>query len=292
MKVHWFIVAGQSNATGVGDGHKSPRVRLGTAFQFHGGVIKACNDPVGDALPHPEYVSDGKTYPAATIGGSAWPAFARTYESACGIPVLLVPTSALGSSSCLLSQASLALGHWGLNGVHLPAAIAKGQAAQTAMLAQGMEPEYRGVLWCQGEQDAKAWALGDITTTQYRAALEVIATAFQDAFGSGLGSCGFYIFRTGALSPNNHPYQVAQMCQERFCCEHYRTLGARIVYKAAAHFAANNLTYNNTNHYTQAGYNSMGRAGALAVLADGVTPRYVTVEPCWPDQSVKVIDTA
>ncbi|HID2843112.1 TPA: hypothetical protein ACXGI0_005536, partial [Klebsiella pneumoniae] len=84
-----FLIAGQSNAQGMGAAAKSLTVNPGIAYQYYSGnLTPVLGDPVGNAST-----------------GSAWPAFANEFYRRTGLGVIFIPT-AVGSSG-LTAIASL-----------------------------------------------------------------------------------------------------------------------------------------------------------------------------------------
>ena len=128
-----FLIAGQSNATGVpDDAVGSPQVPAGVVLQYYEGRISDANDPVGNASP-----------------GSAWPAFGISYRARTGRRVMFVPASVPASS---MSRAGdfFSKGHWDDSGTLFSASV---KQADDALRAAGPAARFMGVLWDQGESD-------------------------------------------------------------------------------------------------------------------------------------------
>lgn len=236
-----FLIAGQSNARGRGDKAQSPVPSGGTALQFYNGTISAAVDPVGDADT-----------------GSAWPSFAVTYFNATRRAVAFVPASAGGTAQS--AAADTGAGNWDASGALYANSVTALQTALAAFTAAGYAPQLAGILWCQGEGDAIAINTGTIVAATYQAALAAMIARYRSSFGVALP---FYIFKTGTdTTVSDTGYAAVRAAQEAVAAADPFT---RIVFGNAAGFAARGMS--NGVHYTQAGYNEMGRVGAASIVA-------------------------
>lgn len=237
-----FLIAGQSNATGeAADASRSPRVKPGEVLQFRKGALAAGNDPVGKAHH-----------------GSAWPAFGIAYHAITGCRVLFVPEAVAGAS--LLAGADLFhRGNWGAHGSLFGAAIAQEAAA---MRKAGAGARFAGVLWDQGEAEGSAINAGFPLAAEYQKALRALIARFRHSLGP---DTPIFIFRTGAALPDTRGgFAAVRAAQEAVA---HDTQGVSIVFRDAADFPASGKLARDKVHYTQAGYNEMGRKGAVAVAA-------------------------
>jgi hypothetical protein len=233
-----FLIAGQSNASGIpGRAEESPKVPPGAVLQFYQGRISDGNDPVGNARP-----------------GSAWPSFGVTYYAETGRRVLFVPAAAPATS--LLPRSDFwRQGHWDESGKLFAKAV---KQADDALAAAGPKARFAGVLWDQGEADAVGIGKRRETAAQYEHELRKLIVRFRAHFGAG---APFYIFETGDGDPPQGFAQV-RAAQERVS---RTTPGAPIVFTEAASYPARGLMAKDGIHYSQPGYNRMGRLGALAI---------------------------
>jgi hypothetical protein len=250
-----LLIGGQSNAEGHGE-RRGPRVPEGMAFQYFRGVISAGNDPIGTADV-----------------GSAWPAFMSTYVTETKRRVAVVPAAVGGTAQSSMCPA--AAQNWDTDGDLWGNSVSLLRNALIAFKHDGIEPKFRGVLWSQGEADAGAIAQGCETITEYERALRQMISRYRALDFTG-PSMPFYIFRTGALgnAPRSwFPWQrrtdfldQVREAQERIAASDPLS---PIVFREAADFPQRGLmrTGEHILHYTQDGYDLMGRMGAEAVIA-------------------------
>jgi hypothetical protein len=233
-----FLIAGQSNASGFPDSAEgSPKVPPGQVLQYYKGRITDANDPVGNAH-----------------NGSAWPSFGVTYHAQTGRRVLFVPAAAPATS--LRPQTDyFGLGHWDASGELFDRAV---RQADLALSAAGPNARFAGVLWDQGENDALGIDHGVESAAEYERELRKLIARFRAHFGANMP---FYIFETGDGVPPRGFAEV-RAAQERVS---RTTPGAPIVFADAVTFPERGLMVKGAPHYSQAGYNLMGRTGALAI---------------------------
>lgn len=243
-EIHVFLIGGQSNAQGYGNSALSPDPISGTVYQFTNGAITIGNDPIGNANT-----------------GSAWPSFGITYYTITNNLVCFVPSAFPGSSQT--AAASIGLGTWDTTGTLWDTSVARLQAAMTALTAQGYSPTFKGVLWGQGEQDAVAINSAIITQADYQAALLKMIGRYRATLGQRMP---FYIFRTGV--PNGaSDVGYALVRASQLAAMNGDSL-TNIVFYNAMYFLARGLMPD-PYHYTQAGYDEMGRIGAQTVINSG-----------------------
>lgn len=275
-----FLIAGQSNATGTGNGigGTSPTVPHGMVLQYKytAGTISDANEPIGDGN------SQSHT-------GSAWPSFGLTYYNAIGHKVLFVPSAFGGTNQS--SQADQWAGESGQPNVNWDApgsnvgstlwqiSVNNLNAAMAAAVVAGYQPIFKGVLWCQGENDAGAIiaSSGVYTVAVYQAALAAMIARYRAA---SIGPAGnqttypempFYIFQTGCdQSGDATAYQSIRGAQATIAAADSYT---SIVFSGAIDFVYTSpqliQTSPNSLHYTVNGYNKMGHDGAQGVLLGG-----------------------
>lgn len=241
-----FIIGGQSNAEGQGDSTLSITPIPGTVLQYYGG-LKQGKDPVGTAT-----------------WGSAWPAFGSAYYAITGHKICFIPTSIGGSTQTVGADWYHALydpNNWDTTGPWVPAAIDSFHRAISALQDSGYTPIVKGVLWAQGEGDGYGITIDSIDSTIYRVALQTMITRFKDSIDRRLP---FYIFRSGYYTYHWEP----GMKQVR-AVQTNATNGDSSIYTIfynAIDFAGRGMLQSDSTHYTQAGYNEMGRLGAQAVI--------------------------
>lgn len=286
MELDVFLIGGQSNAAGSGNGAMSPKVPAGKALQFHNGVITDANDPVGNA-------GAGQ---GATIGGSPWPAFCRTYYRITRRPVMVVPAAVSGSAQCY--KADTGYGNWDASGTLVDAALTKLSDAMTAATAAGWEPIYNGLLWSQGESDG--WAINNnkMNISDYKNAFGAMIIRFLTAYPDS----NIYIFRTGKQADSNgNPcdsvgwatVRQGQLDMESYYHNNISTAiyNLRMVYLAAAQYPEYKLLQSDGVHYTQQGYNMMGHEGAIAVVNDGIVGNVIRKVDPYPYTKISLIYT-
>lgn len=236
-----FLIAGQSNAEGRGTSGSSPTVPTGKVLQYVNGVTSDANDPVGGANT-----------------GSAWPSFGITYYNLTHRKIAFVEAAVGGASMATAAQSSN--GTWDSDGTLYGSATTSLNAALTDLAKAGYKPTFRGVLWSQGETDADAINAATISATTYQSALTSLIARFRTDYGSTLP---FYIFKTGTRTGGSDTgYAAVRDAQDTVDAADIYT---RVVFHGAVSFLARGLMQG-TWHYTQDGYNEMGRAGAESVM--------------------------
>lgn len=250
-----FLVAGQSNAMGVGDSALSPKVSQ-NVLQVNTGAITLANDPIGADIG----VSSNRA-----VTGSAWPAFGNTYYDATGRKIAFIPSARDGSSQTDAAKTN-SFGTWDTTGVLFDSAVARVNSSMAALAAAGFYPMFKGVLWCQGEADGKAINRGLITQADYIAALKKMVGKFRNQLS--LPKMPFYIFRTGTKTDTlDAGYKLIRDAQQIVAS--IDTFNTKVVFYNAIDFQARGML-SDVAHYTQAGYNEMGALGAAAVVSGRV----------------------
>lgn len=240
----FFLVAGQSNAQGQGVAATSVTVPTGKVLQFYNGAFTDANDPVGNANT-----------------GSAWPAFGLSYFNATGRKVCFVPTAIAGSAQ--LAAADTGNGNWDAAGALYGLSVTALTTAFAAAVAAGYAPTYGGVLWSQGETDADGInaSTAGVTQANYQAALIAMIARYRVTFGTNLP---FYIFATGTKTGGSDTgYGQVRAAQRNVRDADAQT---QIVFENAYDYQWRSLMQVDHYHYTQPGYNEMGRIGASNVL--------------------------
>jgi hypothetical protein len=229
-----FLIAGQSNAVGnSGNPSAAPVPLAGTAFQFYNGSISAAQEPIG--------ASDG----------SAWPSFAITYYKLTGRKICFVPAAANGSS--MAAAANLGNGTWDTTGTLYSASVTLTNNAIAALRSRGYNPVFKGVLWSQGETDADGINRGTITQNTYSAAFAKLIKNYRIQFGSTIS---FNISRTGFRTDTIQTGFLSVQAAQSTLANPDSLIN--ITYWNPPFFIQRSLMQGQY-HYTQPGYNEMGR---------------------------------
>ena len=245
-----FLVAGQSNAVGQGNKDSSVLCSIHTAFEYrmNDTSLLPLRDPAGE---------DWRNFQRANTG-SFIPAFAKQYHGQTGKQVVVV-SAARGGSSCHTKAELENYGTWATKG-NMPLFENALVKAKQAMHHSALP--LSGVIWCQGERDANAINTGQLTTTEYEAALIDLIGRFRKALG---GTLPFYIIQTGLYK--NHAregFDAVGKAQERMAAHLPNTF---LVYKNTAEFEKLGWMKDEI-HYSQRGLNDIGEkiASAIALI--------------------------
>jgi len=243
-----FLVAGQSNAVGVGNADSSVACVPGTCFEYisTGDSLKPLKDPVGYAAVNEDFM--------AAITGSAWPSFAANYHQFTGDTVIIVQ-AAKGGTSCS-AAADAGAGNWSTSYHLFSEAVAKAQKAQTFTGQQ-----ISGIIWLQGESDAIGIYANKISVCQYQDALKDLIQRFRNAFRCNLP---FYIIQTGLYTQTyDSAFCIVRSAQRAVADEDSLTF---IVDSSSITFRALGLMNTDHIHYNQHALNSIGANVAQSVF--------------------------
>lgn len=173
-----FAICGQSNAQGRGDSGLSPDVETGTAKEYtSSGGLSTLDDPVGGAED-----------------GSAWPAFARRWYDLRNV-MAVYGQSATGATRMTQDGSNGSNGYWGVGGSLRSDAETFIEEMIQYIRDQGDTPNFRGILWWQGESDAQNIDEGSITQSDYESATREMIDQFRDNLGRP--DLPFYIIEIG-----------------------------------------------------------------------------------------------
>lgn len=247
-----FMTGGQSNGRGRGDSTTSPDPTTGTAYEWNNSTdgLVAIDDPVG---------TDG----TAANSGSAWPQFTITYQTLTNNrPVCIVPCAVGGAS--VVFEADNSSNTWDpdYSGEHYSDfAKQKVQDCLTWLGNNGYNPVLRGCLWSQGEDetyDITNW--NDTIAQDYITNLNTIIDTFNTDFGAP-----FLVAQTGMPKDGDREgFALMRKLQQHII---YPRDDARMVWGGALHLPRDGLMDPDTNlHYSQAGYDKMGKEMARGVL--------------------------
>jgi|GEM_PF-4197596 len=260
-----FLTGGQSNMQGVGSSALSVSVPSGVAYQYYSGELDAVlGDPVGNAST-----------------GSCLPAFALEFYRRTGLGVIFVP-SAVGSAGLTAAASAPAAGGNGLNwsstGTLRGIAVDNVNAAIAAAESAGLAYRFGGVLWSQGERDARCLpsAGGQITEQDYIDEYQLLRAYFDSAFGGS--KWPWIMSQTGGDAEGIDAAGLADMRElQRQMVQTQPNLyfGWTGAYNLIARDEMRDKDFpggtssQNRSHYSQQGYNEMGKA--MAVVAASVS---------------------
>ena len=234
-----FLVAGQSNANGLGDpdaGSAAPE------------EAREYDPETGTFAPLAEPVGPGD-------GGSAWTAFARAYHDATGRPLVIISTAVNGAALHPDADENRAAGDWRPDSEYARHAVSAVEDCMAALDGA----TFRGVLWHQGESDAIAIDDDHHTLDAYEDAFWALLDYFRHAFGD---DTPLYLFQIGRRRDEDTAgWQAVRDAQERFAAADETV---HLVFSDAVAFGEDGRMQD-IYHYTQAGYDEMGRVGGRAV---------------------------
>jgi hypothetical protein len=185
----YFLIAGQSNAMGVGDKEKSPYETNLDVLEYNSKLddLVYLKDPVGEF-----HLGFQK---AQT--GSFIPSLAYTYNHLTGNNVLVVQ-AAKGGSALTVNAEINEWGNWSPTGELFSKSITKIKMMQSCINSNNLnKPQLNAIFWCQGENDGEAIANGKITKQEYRDALVNLINRYYLEFGKEIP---FIIIETGKPS--------------------------------------------------------------------------------------------
>jgi hypothetical protein len=242
-----FMIAGQSNGEGRGDWRIGENIAAGICKVWNGtAFVDTLVDPIGGAST-----------------GSAWTSFVNEYYQLTGRGVLLVE-QATGGSALLAAAASS--NNWSPTGALRAAAATAYEAAYANALANLKSVRKAGVLWAQGETDAKGITAGTdgVTAANYYAGLEGLITYFATQFDFGTNSLPFYIVQTGVENTGDPTGHQQVRAQQAKLARYYPN--ARLAHFSTVNFQTRGLMID-LDHYSQAGLIEIGRAVAEVAAA-------------------------
>ena len=235
-----FLVAGQSNAVGVGNKDLSVACAAGTCFEYiaSNNSLKPLIDPVGYGTKKEDF--------QAAVTGSCWPSFASRYHLLTGDTVIIVQ-AAKGGTSCS-EKADAGNGNWSASYHLFVQAVAKAKGAEKYT---GLK--LSGIIWLQGESDGVAINAGTISACDYEASFKNLIERFRGMFRCNLP---FYIIQTGLFTPAyDNGFQLARNVQQQVADDDSLTFivdSSAVTFRDAGKMNADQI------HYNQTGLNSIG----------------------------------
>jgi Carbohydrate esterase, sialic acid-specific acetylesterase len=263
-----FLIAGQSNALGMGVAAQSPAVAPGQVLQVCGGTISDANDPVG---------SEGT--------GSAWPMFGIYYSSVTGRKVAFIPAAVGDSDQCAQTDLSTH-SNWDASGSLWAASVTALNDGLKILTDADHAPSFCGVLWSQGENDGMGIHVGNITAEDYVRCLRAMIARYRNARigGTIYPKMPFYISQTGAdyyvdngVNPCYGQIRAAQAAVA--ANDPYTIIGFADAHLFPTQGLMSPDSQGATLNYTQAGYNIMGLSMARALLAHAPGPAAAAPQP-------------
>lgn len=244
-QIDLFAIFGDSNGQGWGNSTLSPAIISGIAYQYYNNTLTAkTGDPIGNANT-----------------GSAWPAFANTWYTITGRKICFVPVGIPGSTMNLTADGGL--GNWDSTGALLDTGIARTNRAMTALAAAGYTVMFRGVLTGLGGNDALAINASTINVAAYTQSFTKFRARIRSAFGP---KTPIYIHQLGKqVTGTDAGHALVRAAQISATNADSLT---NIVFWNAQYFITRSLQ-TDQYHYSQAGYNEMGRIMAEQIANSG-----------------------
>lgn len=179
-----FLLAGQSNAGGLGDSVLSNKHLTNKAFEYDILLdqIKPLRDPAGQ---------NWKSLESVRGRGTILPSFTKTFALLQQEDVIVVHAARSGSS-CSVKAELDNYGTWDSSGNLIWSAIEK-----TTKAVSASKVNLSGIIWMQGERDANAIHAGKLSAIEYKAALIWVIHSFRQKFGK---TTPFFIVETGYQS--------------------------------------------------------------------------------------------
>lgn len=267
-----FLVAGQSNAVGIGNADSSALYQCSTCYEYSSATqsIWPLKDPVGYSAVNEDF--------QAAYTGSCWPAFAYTYNQLTGDSVILIQAAKGGTACHALADGGA--GNWS-DSYHLfSQAVGKAKAAEVFTGKQ-----VAGIVWLQGESDAVGIYNGKITACQYKQALQDLIQRFRNQLHCNLP---FYIIQTGLFTePFDDVFNQAREIQRQVAAEDYLTF----VVDSSANTYRSLGWMTDQIHFDQRALNAMGTNAATNVAAlrnqfNADTCYSIATTPLSPDWAV------
>ena len=256
-----FLVAGQSNAVGVGNADSSIKCIPGTCFEYVSVTdsLRPLKDPVGYAAPAEDFM--------AAITGSAWPSFAYTYNALTG-DTIIIAQAAKGATACD-AAADVGAGNWSSSYHLFQQAVTKTKMAETKT---GLSVS--GIIWLQGESDALGIYGNKLSVCQYEDALKDLIQRFRDAFRCNLP---FYIIQTGLYLPvYDSAFCITRQAQQQVAMEYPLTF---IVDSGTINYRASGLMNADQIHYNQQALNTTGANAAQSIY---YIEQHANLDSCYP----------
>lgn len=224
-----FVIAGQSNAMGVGDSSKSVTKDL-PCYEYNSlkNSFVILKDPVGQ---------DHMNFQIAKTG-SFIPSFAYNYAELEQREVDIIQCAKGGSSLSLKAETNN-WGNWDTTGKLLPSSFEKIDLALSAInFKEDGKNQITAIIWSQGENDGEAIGKGALSAEEYKSDLKKLISEFRERYGSSLP---FVIIETGRHSS----------CKE---CDEGYSIVRKIQQEVAAEDPNTYIGYNETKDFIERGW--------------------------------------
>lgn len=244
-----WLLAGQSNASGMGDRRSSLKYTVPVCFDYvqTGDSLRVLQDPVGE---------NGKFFGKANSGSIA-PSFAWHLNKLTGDSIVIV-SAARGGSACS-TEGETIYGTWAEKGT-LPLFDAAVEKCRKAQRLTGLK--FSGVIWLQGERDSNAVNAGCMTGADYERALKNLIARFRRELGADLP---FYIVLTGQYVHRPEAgFLAVRAAQRRVAAT---VPGVRLVAADPWIFPEMNMMTDDI-HYSQFAYNLIGEVIARQIAEE------------------------
>lgn len=247
-----WLIAGQSNGSGMGDRRTSMKYRNPVCFDYveTGDSLRVLVDPVGE---------NGKYFGKAN-SGSIGPSFAWNLNQMTGDSVIVVSAARGGSSCC--TDGETIYGTWAEKGklTLFEAAIAK---CRGAVSLTGMD--FNGVIWLQGERDANAINDKRMDGREYEKGLKNLISRFRKELKNP--NLPFYIVLTGQyVHRPQQGYHEVRSAQRRVA-ENVKNV--HLVAIDPWLFPSMNMMTDDI-HYSQYAYNLIGETIARQIMEERI----------------------
>lgn len=239
-----FFIAGQSNASGMGESSTSEIVPPTYGYEAQANLL-FIKDPVSNANT-----------------GSAWPAFCNRYYLLTKRVAAVIGSAFPGSGQ--YHQADVGYGNWEVNSPSgiplLEAVLTQNKAILDGFRSRNRPVNFRGIIWCQGANDGDQIAVGAETIVQYKTAFVNMIARWREVFPNA----PFYISRIGTRgnATSDVPYKAVRDAQEEVVLEDDNNF---MVFRGAIAYPDEGRLQNDFVHYTQEGYKVMGEAIAISI---------------------------
>ncbi len=244
-----FLLAGQSNACGMGDSSKSNRYCTESTFEYDALLdsVKPLKDPMGQVW---ESLQTARR-------GSIGPTFSKVYSDLSHEKVIIF-TAARGGSSCCNKAELDNYGTWDTSGhlLVLPLAIKK---AKMAIVKTGLP--LKGIIWMQGERDANAINDSKQTKEEFKEALKSIIERFRASLGKNVP---FFIVKTGYQTDRPQMGNDAVRAMQEEVAKELKNV--YVVYNDTDLFIEKKWMYDKV-HYNQQGLDDIGKTIAPKIYS-------------------------
>lgn len=181
----YFLVAGQSNAMGVGNKEKSIQQENINVLEYNSKYddFTILNDPVGESRMGFQKAQTG----------SFIPALGYTYNKLTDRQVIVIQ-AAKGGSALTTKAETNNWGNWSPTGTLFQQSISKVEMMKSCIITENDSFKLDAIFWSQGENDGQAIAQNKITKEEYKQALINLINRYNEEFGNRVP---FIIIETG-----------------------------------------------------------------------------------------------